>query len=196
LISGGHRLRVRGTDRWLRNGWDQIEITVFEYQGAHSPAAALDDLRHAWNARAPERAVELLAPGFRFLFCEDDRAGDPELPEKWERDEEAAFLERILPHPRIAGFHASWNLSAPQDAWVDGARWAKVEVTGLSLAVSWWEGEGLSVRGGAARVYLAEETPGLWRIQLWRDLGASSELSQGRLRVLLGQLGDDAKLSP
>jgi hypothetical protein len=188
LVLGRHRLRIRATDAWQRSGWAQRELQVFEYRGGRTPEGVLDDLRYALIARDPEVYEESLAPGFRFIFCLSERLEDPEVPSRWDRSDESAFVRGVLlgeGHDLVA---AAWTVASVQPATIGEHDWMKAELTGICLRLAIGGADTLSVVGGTARVYLSQADR--WRVEQWHDLGADAGISQGSLRLRMqDQLG-------
>jgi hypothetical protein len=185
LVRGRHRLCVRATDAWQRSGWAVRELEIFEYQGGATPEGVLDDMRYALRARDAHVYEESLAPGFRFIFCLSDWLEDPEVPARWERAEESAFVRALLLQDDHDLVIANWTIASVQPAIIDGQHWVKAELTEIDLTVVVGESDTLSVVNGTARVYLSHAER--WRVEQWQDLGADEGINQGRLRLLVGR---------
>ena len=186
LLRGRHDLRVRAADRWLRNGWAERVLEVFEYQGGSTSAGTMTDLRYALIAHDPGIYAESLAPSFRFLFCLSDRLSDPEVPARWGYAEEAAFARSILQGSRCNLLDADWTVASLKPAVLDERTWMKAELCGIKVRIAVDGIDTLTVVNGSARVYLSRATDeDRWRVEQWHDLGSDAGLSQGRLRMVM-----------
>ncbi len=184
LIPGNHLIRVRATDHWLRSATAYAAVEAFDYSDGSTPEGILDDLRHAILGRRPDIYDERLAEEFSFIFCPAEWQSDPNTPVRWNRAQETSFVQRCLNDPAIHFVKADWTVASLQDARIAGEAGAKAEMTGIRIRLAGAAQETLAVSGGSARAYLRPDSgSGRWRLVQWRDLGAETDLTQGRLRL-------------
>jgi hypothetical protein len=191
LTAGLHRLRVRASDRWLRNSSEETVLDIFDYSGGATPEGLIDDLRYALGSRDWETYERLLAADFLFLFCLSDRSIDPSIPIVWHREEEVGFIRRLLADPVPGRLSVSWDVGSIQPADLHGRSFVKVELERIDIILSRESAESVEVIGGRARVLLTREEGGdHWRVEQWQDLGGETETSQGLLRMMISRFAE------
>ena len=198
LAAGRHRLTVRAADRWHRNGFQRIEIETFDYTGATSPAGLIADLRHALGSLDAETYADLLAPGFRFLFCPADRSTEPAIPLQWDRDEEVACARALLDRSADNHLTIDWRVGSIQRVLLGGRQRAKVEIEAIDIEASGgtWNGP-ITVRDAKARLLFGKPEGGqTWRVEQWQDLGGGTATSQGLLRFAVRGAGGRPRGGP
>ncbi len=184
LLAGNHAIGARARDRWGRAASAERRLVAFDYGDGNTAEGTIEDLRHAWLAGDFGRYADLLADGFRFVFCPADRREDPEMPVAWERAEEERFARSLREKPGIAVARFEWERPVIREVRLPGGDWSQAEITGLEFDLAIGGPDTLRVRQGRARVWLRRGADGEpWRVEQWSDLGAGASQSLGLLRI-------------
>jgi hypothetical protein len=179
-----HRILVRATDRWQRSESLLTTIALFDYTHGKTPEGAIADLYYALAAQDPDAYERMLGHDFRFLFCLTDRQFAPEMPTTWPREDEVAFVRRLLKDPSAVTQGKIWRIRSLAPSVLQGEARMKAELEGIETHFVVDDQQTLHLLGGRARLFLRRsDRDGAWQVIQWQDLGAETQTSQGTLRI-------------